>query len=91
VSALESIDGSAIYRAFYRVAGEKQTHYLKRIMACANKELTDGRCPLAQPSRDKLHFNKVDLWPSSPGALKRLPWSATQTTGAILIQDTLRD
>jgi signal transduction histidine kinase len=62
---LKSIDGFShlLERTLGDKPGEKAAHYLNRIRASVQQmgELIDGLLSLAQLSRDKLQFGKVDL------------------------------
>jgi signal transduction histidine kinase len=92
-SPLKSIDGFShlLERSIGEKAGEKQTHYLKRIRNGVRQmgELIDGLLSLAQLSRDKLHFNKVDLAVIARRIEKDCRERDPDRQAQFLIQDTL--
>ena len=92
-SPLKSIDGFShlLERSIGEKAGEKQTHYLKRIRNGVRQmgELIDGLLSLAQLSRDKLQFDAVDLADVARSIEKECREQDPDRQAQVLIQDTM--
>ena len=92
-SPLKSIDGFShlLERTIGDKAGEKGTHYLNRIRSGVRQmaDLIDGLLSLAQLSRDKLQFSKVDLADIARSVEKECRERDPERQAHILIQDTM--
>ena len=92
-SPLKSIDGFShlLERTIGDKAGEKGTHYLNRIRSGVRQmaDLIDGLLSLAQLSRDKLQFSKVDLADIARNVEKECRERDPERQAHILIQDTM--
>ena len=92
-SPLKSIDGFShlLERTIGDKAGEKGTHYLNRIRSGVRQmaDLIDGLLSLAQLSRDKLQFSKVDLADIARSVEKECRERDPKRHAHILIQDTM--
>ena len=92
-SPLKSIDGFShlLERTLGDKAGEKGTHYLNRIRSGVRQmaDLIDGLLSLAQLSRDKLQFSKVDLADIARNVEKECRERDPERQAHILIQDTM--
>ena len=92
-SPLKSIDGFShlLERTLGDKAGEKGTHYLNRIRSGVRQmaDLIDGLLSLAQLSRDKLQFSKVDLANIARSVEKECRERDPERQAHILIQDTM--